>query len=335
MPVGGATATVPAVSGEDTGAGRPVVSVVIPAFSMERWIGSCLESVLAQAEDLEIIVVDDGSLDATVSIAEGTLSGHPLAQVVANRGRKGVCGARNTGLALASSPWVVFLDADDELSAGGISRLLAAADPSCAAVVGGFATIDEQGEEVDGAWESDQRQAFESLGHPPSIGAVELARHNIMGPPGAQLIAVEAAERVGGWDEGESAGGWVEDFEFLMRVAADGPLRIVEDDVMAYRLREGQRSRRPRRRRNVVRARLRSVRRAPRTMRISLGMALARRYGAHGRRRIAGVLRGNGAKAGVNGLADLVLAAAFAVAGPVLALLPAWRPTWQISSPGR
>lgn len=89
----------------------PEVSVVIPLYQTEHYIGETLRSVLAQTfTDFEVIVVDDGSKDRGPEIARAT--GDPRVRVVTQLNR-GLAGARNTGIREAAAPLVAFLDADD------------------------------------------------------------------------------------------------------------------------------------------------------------------------------------------------------------------------------
>ncbi len=93
-------------------AGTPQISVVIPCFNAEDWIGAAIESVRPQAHgNMEIIAVDDGSTDGTVDVLKRFGSG---VRWVTGPNR-GACHARNRGLRLALSEYVVFLDADDYL----------------------------------------------------------------------------------------------------------------------------------------------------------------------------------------------------------------------------
>ena len=89
---------------------RPSVSVVIPAFNAARWLPVSIESVLGQTwEDRELIVVDDGSTDATEAVV--TSYGRRLTYV--RTPNTGAAAARNRGVALARGEYVAFLDADD------------------------------------------------------------------------------------------------------------------------------------------------------------------------------------------------------------------------------
>ncbi|MFM7271131.1 MAG: glycosyltransferase family 2 protein [Actinomycetes bacterium] len=89
---------------------RPLVSVVIPAYNAEAYLGATIESVLAQTyRPIEIIVVDDGSSDGTVALARSF--GDPVR--VLEQDNRGPAGARNTGFAAVRGEIIALLDADD------------------------------------------------------------------------------------------------------------------------------------------------------------------------------------------------------------------------------
>jgi GT2 family glycosyltransferase len=89
-----------------------LVSVVMPAFQAERTIGAAVSSVLSQTyEELELVVVDDGSTDATAAIAEAHAGAGPV--VLLRQENTGVAGARNAGIRAATGSLIAFCDADD------------------------------------------------------------------------------------------------------------------------------------------------------------------------------------------------------------------------------
>jgi hypothetical protein len=89
----------------------PRVSVVVPAFNVERYLAQAMRCVLAQTyQDLELIVVDDGSTDGSRALAESF--DDPRVRVISQANR-GLAGARNTGIRAARGEFVAFLDADD------------------------------------------------------------------------------------------------------------------------------------------------------------------------------------------------------------------------------
>jgi glycosyltransferase involved in cell wall biosynthesis len=92
---------------------KPLVSILIPAYNAEPWIAECLASAVAQTwPRTEIIVVDDGSTDATVKIASSFSS--DKVTVVAEPHR-GAAAARNKALSLSRGDYIQWLDADDLL----------------------------------------------------------------------------------------------------------------------------------------------------------------------------------------------------------------------------
>jgi glycosyltransferase involved in cell wall biosynthesis len=88
---------------------KPLVSVIIPVFNGEKYIGEAVESVLSQSySPLELIVVDDGSTDGSASMVQKYDRVRYIYQL-----NSGVAVARNTGIAAASGEFIAFLDADD------------------------------------------------------------------------------------------------------------------------------------------------------------------------------------------------------------------------------
>lgn len=90
------------------------VSVVIPAYNVDQWVGAALDSVLSQSlAPHEVIVVDDGSTDRTTDV----LAGFKDVRVI-RQDNQGLAGARNAGAAEAAGACdaIFFLDADDQLA---------------------------------------------------------------------------------------------------------------------------------------------------------------------------------------------------------------------------
>lgn len=90
------------------------VTVIVICYNLEKYIGDCIRSVVEQtARNLQIVVVDDGSTDASWPIIEGLAAADPRIVAVrqANSGKP--AGARNAGLRVADGEFVCFLDGDD------------------------------------------------------------------------------------------------------------------------------------------------------------------------------------------------------------------------------
>lgn len=100
------------------------VSVIIPAYNAEKYLTECIDSVLAQTyKNVELIIVNDGSIDGTKAILESYQQKHANIQVI-HTDNGGVSRARNVGLDNATGEWIMFLDSDDLLVANAIEILL-------------------------------------------------------------------------------------------------------------------------------------------------------------------------------------------------------------------
>ena len=90
------------------------VSVIIPVYKVQNYIVGSLESLTWQTfKDFEIVLVDDGTPDNSISVAEQYLQGTSLAYKVIHEDNKGLPGARNTGIRNCSGKYVCYLDSDD------------------------------------------------------------------------------------------------------------------------------------------------------------------------------------------------------------------------------
>lgn len=107
----------------------PLVSVVIPVYNVAAYVGETLDSVRGQrgVDDIEILVVDDGSTDGTPAEVARHATRDPRIRLVRNAGKKGAAGARNHGLSLAQGEWVAFIDGDDLWEPDNLALKLAAA----------------------------------------------------------------------------------------------------------------------------------------------------------------------------------------------------------------
>lgn len=105
-----------------------MVSVIIAAYNVEKYIEECIHSILRQAyPDIELIVVDDGSTDATGALCRRALEGHANARYIRQE-NQGVAAARNHGIEIARGEFIMFVDGDDCLTPDIIERLLARTD---------------------------------------------------------------------------------------------------------------------------------------------------------------------------------------------------------------
>jgi hypothetical protein len=122
------------------------LSIIVPAYHAQATLARTLRSLTAVPDDrrhrLEVLVVDDGSTDATAEVAQRELAAlAPAATRLIRKPNGGSATARNAGLDAASADWLMFLDADDELIADP-TRLIDRADHARCLTVGGQAVRD-------------------------------------------------------------------------------------------------------------------------------------------------------------------------------------------------
>ena len=113
---------------------NPEVSVIVPTYNSEEYIAQALESVFNQThQNLEVILVDDGSIDSTLSIARSFQE--KRLRIFTNSSNKGVSHSRNRGIRHAKGKWIALLDSDDWYAAKRIEQLLLAARKNSADLI--------------------------------------------------------------------------------------------------------------------------------------------------------------------------------------------------------
>lgn len=170
--------------------GPHLISVVIPCHNAEAWIGETLESVAAQRDvPLEVIVVDDGSTDNSVRIAE-SVGGRGVR--VLRQTQQGVAAARNAGTEAAHGTFVQYLDADDVLAVGAIRARVTALQTSGADVA--YSDWVRWERQPDGTF-AVGRFMTRKLGPRPEV---EMLR-DAWWPPGALLYRRSFIDRILPW----------------------------------------------------------------------------------------------------------------------------------------
>lgn len=92
-----------------------MISVIVPYWNSEAWLGRCCDSMAKQVGNFEFLLVNDGSTDNGECIALEYAEFDNRFVILNNEHSKGVSGARNTGMDYANGEWITFLDADDAL----------------------------------------------------------------------------------------------------------------------------------------------------------------------------------------------------------------------------
>lgn len=199
---------------------NPLISVIIPCYRQAKFLNAAIESALAQTHSrIEIVVVDDGSPDETANV----VAGYPDIRSVRQE-NQGLAGARNAGSGASKGEYVIFLDADDQLTANAAEAHLRcfAKHPKSGFVVG---DIDHIG--LDGSycgsprWPVLQDNFYE-----------ELLRVNHVANTLAVMFRRAVIEGLGGFDAGCSP---AEDYDLLLRAARAWPSAHHRTVVAQYR----------------------------------------------------------------------------------------------------
>lgn len=103
---------------------NPLISVVTPVYNVEKYLGACLESLLAQTyAHIEIILVDDASTDGSGSLCDAYAARDSRIKVVHFPQNRGPSAARNEGLGQAQGKFISFVDSDDRAAPGLLEKL--------------------------------------------------------------------------------------------------------------------------------------------------------------------------------------------------------------------
>ena len=101
------------------------VSIIIPSYNSEKFIGNCLDSIFSQThDDLEVILVDDCSTDHSYDIMKSYEKREPRRlKIVRNPENKGAASSRNIGLDIADGKYIGFVDSDDYIDLDAIKKM--------------------------------------------------------------------------------------------------------------------------------------------------------------------------------------------------------------------
>jgi GT2 family glycosyltransferase len=194
---------------------KPAVSVVIPLYNKERYVGRAVGSVLSQTlQDFEIVVVDDGSIDDGPRLVEQI--GDPRVRIVRQKNR-GVSVARNRGVEEAAASLIAFLDADDEYKpdflAWSLERLREKPDVGAVAFNREIVHADQT-----------RRSAIIATENSMLIGVGEYCRLGLQASAihsSAVVVKKEVLQRIGGFPEDLKVG---EDLDTWLRLIEAGPV---------------------------------------------------------------------------------------------------------------
>lgn len=102
----------------------PAISVIVPAYNVEKYVEQCIDSLLNQTfKDIEIIIIDDCSTDKTFEIINNKYGKIPNVSIFKNDVNIGQGQTRNKAMKIAKGKYIYFLDSDDVLLSHGLERL--------------------------------------------------------------------------------------------------------------------------------------------------------------------------------------------------------------------
>jgi glycosyltransferase involved in cell wall biosynthesis len=211
------------------------VSVIIPCYGGERFIRDAIASVLSQAgADIEVIVVDDGSPDASVAVVEAI--GDPRIRVVRHDRNRGIAAARNTGLRAAQGDLVAFLDQDDLWLPGRVEAQLRELDRPRASGGVGLVFCDVVNRDVSGReWRLPVRvpACVHELEPVPLLARI--LAHNFVNL-GSALMRRSVATAAGSFDEAIHGGS--DDLDLILRAAEHSRFAHVARVYFVHRVHE-------------------------------------------------------------------------------------------------
>ncbi len=200
------------------------VSVIVPCYNAEEWLCETLDSVNAQEighDEMEIIVVDDGSTDNSAAIVKDK---YPRVHLITTENR-GPSAARNTGTRESSGEFLQYLDADDILPPGKVKRQLAVIGKdgrNIDIVYGDWRKIRENG---DGIWE--KKEIIKQTLNDPEIDIFT----DFWCPTTAYLFRRSIVNKAGGWDATLKV---VDDPYFMMKCVFQGAQFEYSPGIAAY-----------------------------------------------------------------------------------------------------
>jgi glycosyltransferase involved in cell wall biosynthesis len=199
---------------------KPQVSVVIPTYNRAWCLGEAVDSVLAQRfRDFELIVVDDGSTDATAAV----LAGYGGTIRILQQENRGVSAARNAGIAAARGELIAFLDSDDIWLPVKLWRQVEFFNRYPEALIC-------QTEEV---WVRNGRRVNPGRRHRKPEGMIfEPSLELCLVSPSAVMVRRELFDRVGRFDESLPA---CEDYDLWLRVSCRFPVHLIETPLIVKR----------------------------------------------------------------------------------------------------
>ena len=210
-------------------AAPPEISVIMPNYDGASLIGRSIASVLSQTfADIELIVIDDGSADASIEIVQSIKDRRVR---LIQQSHEGVCAARNRGIRHSRGRFIAFLDSDDTWDRTFLEKLHAALGSTADAALAycGWQNVGLQGGRGEGFIPPDYE----------TPDKLELWLRNCRWPIHAALTRTDAIKAVGGFDPRFPTS---EDFLLWLQIVAENRISLVPEVLAFYHHHGGQRA---------------------------------------------------------------------------------------------
>lgn len=209
---------------------EPLVTIVIPSYNHERYVVDSIKGVVSQTyNNVELIIIDDGSTDGSVSRIESMLDTcreRFKRFEFRSRPNKGLCATLNEALEWSQGEFFSLIASDDILLENKTSVLVDVlkTDDSIVAAFGGLELIDDLNRPVASVYGADKVHTFDEI----------IMGETVPGAP-AGLMRTPALKRVGGYPESLSVEDW---YMWLTLTNTGQRLRSIKEPVVKYRLHE-------------------------------------------------------------------------------------------------
>lgn len=209
---------------EEKDVSSPLVSVIIPCYNAGCFLRETVESVFSQTlEDYEIILIDDGSTDDTVSVIR-SFGDRVISEIGPNRGASA---ARNRGTALSRGKFIQYIDADDLLSANALElRVRALQENNADVAYSDWQKLIETSESEFCLGEIVSKE-IEDVHEDTQVACLT----SFWAPPAALMYSRDVVDKIGGWRLDLPI---IQDARFLLDAARNYALFIRVPEVSAY-----------------------------------------------------------------------------------------------------
>lgn len=222
------------------------VSICIPTYNGARYLAACLDSVLNQTyKDIEILAVDDGSMDATLEILERYAASDQKIRLVRNEHNLGLVGNWNRCIELARGEWIKFVFQDDLIAPTCLERLLATAREQAAQFV-----ICRREFRFEEGTDPQLKQALDEdptvwsvFGNAPFVTPLDISQAalryfgtNLVGEPTGVMVHRTVFERFGKFNPAFIQ---ICDWEYWLRVACNIGVACVPESLATFRVHGG------------------------------------------------------------------------------------------------